>query len=103
MFTEDEFSSIVTINGATTKISSDEISARYNNYSFSPRDGELIKAVDELSAFTEAYLAMENGVKSEELNEAKASIRGRYKNRVIAGIEFEKIYTDLEANSAVAG
>jgi len=37
------------------------------------RDGELIKAVDELSAFTEAYLALENGVKSKELNEAKAS------------------------------
>lgn len=103
MFTEDEFSSIVTINGETIHASSDEISDRYNSDSCNPRDGELIKAVDELSAFTEAYLALENGVKSKELNEAKASIRGRYKNRIIAGIEFDRIYADLEANSAVAG
>ena len=103
MFTEDEFSSIVTINNETIRASSDEISDRYNSDSWNPRDGELIKAVDELSAFTEAYLALENGVKSKELNEAKASIRGRYKNRVIAGIEFDRIYADLEANSAIAG
>ncbi|MCX5816259.1 MAG: HD domain-containing protein [Proteobacteria bacterium] len=103
MFTEDEFSSIVTINGETSRASSDEISDRYNSDSCNPRDGELIKAVDELSAFTEAYLALENGVKSKELNEAKASIRGKYKNRIIAGIEFDRIYADLEANSAVAG
>ena len=103
MFTEDEFSSIVTINGKTSRASSDEISDRYNSDSCNPRDGELIKAVDELSAFTEAYLALENGVKSKELNEAKASIRGRYKNRIIAGIEFDRIYADLVANSAVGG
>ena len=95
MFTEDEFSSIVTVNGATIRASSDEISTRFNNNSFNPRDGELIKAVDELSAFTEAYLALENGVKSKELNEAKASIKGRYKNRVIAGIKFDRIYADF--------
>ena len=103
MFTEDEFSSVVTINNETIRAGSDEISDRYNSDSCNPRDGELIKAVDELSAFTEAYLALENGVKSKELNEAKASIRGRYKNRVIAGIKFDRIYADFETNSAVAG
>jgi putative hydrolase of HD superfamily len=103
MFTEDEFSSIVTIDGKTVRASADEISARYNNDSFNPRDGELLKAVDELSAFTEAYLALENGVKSKELNEAKASIKGKYKNRAIAGIEFGRIYADFEVNSAVSG
>ncbi|OQB72068.1 MAG: 5'-nucleotidase [Deltaproteobacteria bacterium ADurb.Bin135] len=95
MFTEDEFSSIITIDSKTVRASSDEISDRYNSDSFDPRDGELLKAVDELSAFTEAYLALENGVKSKELNEAKASIRGRYKNRVIAGIKFDRIYADF--------
>ena len=86
MFAEDEFSSIATVDGKTVRVSPDEISARYNADPFNPRDGELIKAVDELSAFTEAYLALDNGVKSKELTEAKASIRERYKNKVIAGI-----------------
>ncbi len=95
MFTEDEFSSIVKIDSKTVRASSDEISDRYNSDYFDPRDGELLKAVDELSAFTEAYLALENGVKSKELNEAKASIKGKYKNRAIAGIEFDRIYADF--------
>jgi len=92
MFTEDEFSSTITIDGKTVSASSDEISDRYNSDSFNPRDGELLKAVDELSAFTEAYLALENGLKSIELTEAKASIIGKYKNCVIAGIDFDRIY-----------
>ncbi len=95
MFTEDEFSSVVTINNEPIPVTSDEISSRYNSDSCNPRDGELVKAVDELSAFTEAYLALENGVKSKELGEAKASIRDRYKNRTIAGIEFDRICDDF--------
>ena len=102
MFTEDEFSSIVTINNETIRAGSDEISDRYNSDSCNPRDGELVKAVDELSAFTEAYMALENGVKSKELTEAKASIRGRYRSKVITGIEFDKIYENIEDSKHVS-
>ncbi len=97
MFTEDEFSSFVTIKNETIRVSSDEISNLYNLDSYNPRDGEILKATDELSAYTEAYLAMENGVKSKELHEARTLIRNRYANKTITRISFDKIYEEYEA------
>jgi len=98
MFTEDEFSNIVTINNRIIKVSPDEISDLYNKDAFNPRDGELVKAVDELSAFTEACLAMENGIRSIEFMDAIQSISSKYKGKIISGIDFGKIYTDFLAD-----
>ena len=96
MFTQDEFSSIITIQGKTKKVGSDEISRQYNEDQYDPRDGELVKAVDELDAFVEASMALENGLKSIELQEAKESIKARYRNKVVAGIGFDDIYAGFD-------
>jgi len=95
MFTEDEFTSIVTIDGKVAAITSDMISQKYNSDTYNPRDGEIVKAVDDLAAFVEAHIAIENGVKSKDLEAAKSSIKKRYAHSLIAGIDLGKLYKEL--------
>lgn len=94
MFTEAEFNSIVTINGKVERRSSDKISKDFNEDKYNPRDGELVKAADNLAAFIEAHLALKNGIKSEKLNEAKNSLK-KYKNKTAPDIDFKQIYADF--------
>ncbi len=98
LFTEAEFKSTVKIEGKRLAKSSDEIQNNYNKDRFDPRDGELIRAVDRLAAYIEAYLAVNNGIKSKHLEEAKNTIRHEYKGikSNIAGIDFGAIYADFE-------
>ncbi|MCP4652556.1 MAG: HD domain-containing protein [Candidatus Omnitrophica bacterium] len=60
------------------------------------RDGQLVKAADDLSAFIEAYLAMKNGIQSEDLEGAKYSLIEQYKDKVISGVDFGRIYKSFE-------
>ena len=95
-FTEDEFSSIVTVDGNILKTTSGEINGKFNRDEYRPRDGELIKATDDLAAFVEAYLGLENGIKSNELDESKNYLKNKYRHSLIAGINFGEIYADFE-------
>ena len=95
MFTEDEFSSIVTVENTIIRTSSDEISRTYNADQYRPRDGEVVRAIDELSAFVEAYISIKNGVKSKDLQEAMGSIHTRYRAKMLAGTDFSKVYADF--------
>lgn len=95
LFTEDEFRSVVYINGAAVLCSGDDISERYNADMYNPRDGELIKAVDDLAAYMEAHLAIENGINSPELVRASKSIRRRYEGVRRAGVDIGRLYTEL--------
>lgn len=97
MFTKREFKSVVTVGGDMEAKCSAEISKNYNQNEFNPRDGELILAIDHLAAFIEAYLAIENGIKSEHLTEARATYAKRYtsKKPIVAGIDFASIYSDF--------
>jgi putative hydrolase of HD superfamily len=94
-FTENEFESTVVIGGIRTPASSEEITKQYNEDRFEPRDGQIVKACDELSAFIEATVAIENGCKSEEFEKARSAIRERYGRMTVAGIPLGEIYADL--------
>ena len=96
MFTEDEFSDIVTVNGKQITTSIDEIGSRYNSDEFNPRDGELLKTIDELAAFIEAFMALKNGLSSLDLQEAKNRLKERYRQKVVGGIKFGELYADFE-------
>ncbi len=96
MYAEDEFADFATINGKQSAVTSRMVKEKYNDDIFNPRDGTLIKACDELAAFTEAYIAICNGATAEGLQEAKHEIKGKYKNRFIAGVAFGPIYADFE-------
>lgn len=95
LFTEDEFRSVVMIDGAQTFCSSADIGERYNSDVYNPRDGELVKAVDDLAAYMEAYLATENGIRSPELVRARKNIRNKYEGAVVAGVDFGRLYKAL--------
>jgi putative hydrolase of HD superfamily len=96
MFTENEFSGIVLVNEKMESKTSEDINREFNRDEYSPRDGELIKATDDLAAFIETYLALENGIKSNELKEGRNIIQSKYQQKVIAGIKFGEIYADFE-------
>ncbi len=97
MFTENEFASIVMINGKKRRKKSDEINSRFNEDGFNPRDGEIVEAADHLAAFTEAFLTLRNGINAPELVDAKWSVKNRYRRKKsIAGINFGEIYADFE-------
>ncbi len=96
MFTEIEFLSIVTIKGGREERTSDEISKYFNEDLYNPRDGEIIEAVDNLAAFVEAYLALENGMKAQDFEITKNNLRNQYKGKTISGIKFGEIYADFD-------
>jgi len=95
MFTESEYRNIVTVDGSVVTVSSAEIAQKFNRDEYSPRDGELIKATDELAAFVEAYLGIENGIKSDELQESKNFLKTKFKGTTIAGVKFGEIFADF--------
>jgi putative hydrolase of HD superfamily len=61
------------------------------------RDGKLVKAADDLAAYIEAYLSIENGIHNENLKDALQKIRLKYRMENIMGIDFENLYLEFEA------
>ena len=92
MFTEDEFVSKVTVEGKVQKTTSEAITASYNRDLYNPVDGELVKAADDLAAFMEAYLALQNGISNTQLRTAVKEKSLFYRHKTIAGIDFGKVY-----------
>ncbi len=95
MFTEDEFVSKVTIDGQVRHTTSDVITASYNRDQYNPVDGELVKAADDLAAFMEAYLALQNGISNSQLQTAVQEKRWFYREKTIAGINFDRVYASF--------
>lgn len=60
------------------------------------RDGELVKAADDLAAFIEAYLSIINGINNENLKTAMNNLKEKYKDKIVNGINFGKIYDDFD-------
>ena len=98
MFTENEFKTIVSVDGKIREIPGETMQASYNKDRFNPRDGEMLKGVDELAAFMEAYLSRKNGIKNVNLEEAEKSLRAKYQKPGvrISGIDFAALYADFE-------
>jgi len=95
MFTENEFSDIVTLNGKIKIVDPDTINKKYNENKFQPRDGELVRGVDHLAAFLEAQLAIHNGIHNQTLINARDGIIEKYKSKKIAGIDFGALYKQI--------
>jgi putative hydrolase of HD superfamily len=95
MFTEDEFLSIVLVDGHVTRVNSDTINRDYNSDIHNPRDGEIVKAADDLAALVEAYIAIGNGIKSKDLDDSRRSIKQKYQDRIIGGINFGAIMEEF--------
>lgn len=78
LYTESEFSDYAVVSGEYISTNSEEINEKYNLDVFSPRDGKLIKSADELSAFIEAYAAINNGSNQKEFFDAYKKLKSKY-------------------------
>ena len=96
MFTEDEFTSRITLKNKSIKKNSDLISQKFNEDKYDPRDGEIVLAADKLALFTEAYLALKNGIIHPDFEEVTKSMKKNYSRLTIAGINFGKIYSEFK-------
>ncbi len=97
-FTENEFDSIVMIDGKKVKKTSNDLHKEYNQDEFAPRDGELIKVADHLSAYIEAYTSLRHYVSSSYLQDAIVELHIQYTTEKsnVAGIDFGAIYAEYE-------
>ncbi len=74
----------------------EKIGPMYNDDSYDPLDGYLIKSCDLLSAFTEAYFSLQHGIRSRELSEACSNLEHQFKSRAQADIyPFEEVIQHL--------
>jgi putative hydrolase of HD superfamily len=96
LFTEIEFASVIRRDGRIEETTTDEIGRGYNDDRYDPRDGELVKAADNLAAFVEAYLAVANGMKAPSFGITKTKLKEEYRDTVIGGIPLGDIYADFE-------
>ena len=92
-FTYGEFKNKAKVNGEIIlDISFKDLNQKFNEEQFSPMDGEMIKAFDQLSAFIEAKLSIKHGVSSDALFEAQTNIYKAMKDLNVSGINFGKIF-----------
>jgi putative hydrolases of HD superfamily len=96
LFTEIEFKSVVTRGKEQVEMASSEISARFNEDEYNPRDGELVQSADHLAAFLEAYLAVANGMRSPEFQKTITSLKDEYRTKMVGGINLGEIYADFD-------
>lgn len=91
-FIENEFQSKIMQDSRIITTTSEEINEKYNENSYCPVDGQLIEACDKLAAYIEAYLSIDQGIKSHHLTEGHKLLYERYKNHRIAGIDFGQLF-----------
>jgi putative hydrolase of HD superfamily len=88
-FLEDEFLNKVVDEGRIrTGLSPEEMVSRFNQDSFSPVDGQIIRACDKLAAFIEASLSIQHGIKSRNLEEGKEYIYEKFRDDRIGQVSF---------------
>lgn len=97
-FTTNEFSSKIRYDGDIVIVTTEEINEQFNENRFSPIDGELIRACDHISAYVEAYLSLSNGMNSEQVVSGYANLAEKYKNKVIGGIDFGRIFSSFKVD-----
>lgn len=91
-YTQDEFSSKITIDNKYVRVTSDEINKSYNRDEFGAVDGEIIRGCDHLSAYLEAYLSLKCGINSEQMQEGYHNLFQQYENREIGSVDFGQLF-----------
>jgi putative hydrolase of HD superfamily len=96
IFTRKEFTDVVTIGGRRQEVTSQQIVDSYNEDHYEPRDGSLVKAADDLAAFIEASVGIDNGSSSRELVDAKVQKREKYVGMKIGNLDLSAIYATFD-------
>jgi putative hydrolase of HD superfamily len=93
-FTENEFEGKITKDGKVVFVSSEDISASYNEDAFSPIDGKLIEVSDKFSAYLEAYAAFSIGISTPQLQDG-LQIPKKFKDASISGLFISELFVDF--------
>ena len=94
-YTQNEFSNRVRIDGKTEQTTIEEINAKYNEPGYHAIDGAVLKGCDNLAAFVEVWLSQRYGISSPRMEEGERAIRAQYKDKVIGGINFGRVYDEF--------
>jgi putative hydrolase of HD superfamily len=95
-FTENEFKSAIIEDGKRRSVGSDEISSSFNFDKYNPKDGEIIRVSDHLSALIEAWLALNSGIRNKTFKDALEKLLKEHKKTRISGINFGKIFKQFD-------
>ena len=92
-----EFAVSINTDQGPREITRDALREEYNADRFDPKDGELLKVCDSLAAFIEAYTAMRNGIKTEQLQQAVFRIRQDFNQRDLGnGLHIGSLLADFD-------
>ena len=91
-YTQNEFDSKIIDDGEINMVTSDLINEKYNEDKYNPIDGQIIRGCDHLSAYIEAYMSLSYGIKSEQMQSGYDHLKGKYKDKVIGGINFGELF-----------
>ena len=95
-FTGYEFENKIKDEGSVKFISFTEINKKYNKNEFSPLDGELLKACDQLAAFAEVKISIRHGITSKDFEKAHKGMIDHWKSQKVSGNDFGQIFRSLE-------
>ena len=94
-YTDDEFDSKIKLDGQIIKLTSEEISDKYDENKYCPIDGQIIRVCDHISAYLEAYLSVMNGVEAESLMNSMNTLYGLYKDKTLDGVDYGKYFEEF--------
>lgn len=95
-FTREEFSNKVVIDNEIITVDSiDTTNLKYNKNEYSPIDGEVIRAADQLAAYLEAWNSVKLGINSEDFTGSMKNIRENYENRKLGNFTMMDIYSKI--------
>jgi len=74
LYTLTEFKDIVTVKNRPFPTDFRDICTNFNDDKYNPRDGAVVHACDKLAAFLEAHLAINNGIRNEQIAGARKQL-----------------------------
>lgn len=95
-FIIDEFKNKIKEKKVPKNLTTESINKNYNQNKFSPYDGSLIKAADQIAAFLEAWYSTEFGIKSTEFSIAIQQIKQKYSTAKLGETDLSGIFSGFK-------
>lgn len=89
----DEFKNKIKDKRVPSNLTTEVINKSYNKDKFSPYDGSIIKAADQVAAFLEAWYSNEFGIKSSEFSLAIKQISQKYSRTKLGDADLSYIFS----------
>jgi len=92
---EPEFVNRIIDSGTVKQVTFEEIEESYSSDTYYPLDGNLIRACDDLAAFTEVVYSTSCGITSKHLEHAEDTLLNKYEGAIISGINFDELFSSV--------